>query len=380
MKILFVGNSGPVFITHRLQLVMAVLKAGHDVHVALPPSPASNQIANYDFKFHEIPLSRSGINPFFELRSLITLYFLYRKIRPDIIHHVTIKPVLYGSLAAYLAKIPAIVNTISGLGYVFVTNDFKAKVLFVLIKYLLKISFLHPNKRVIFQNQDNLSDFQALGLIDKANAVLIKGSGVDTQIFKPSPEPDSNPIVMVASRMLLDKGICEFVEAAREIKSEGSKARFVLVGDVDPENPMTITVSQIKKWVEDGLIEWWGKQKNMAEVFSQVHIVSLPSYAEGLPKVLIEASACGRPIVTTDVSGCRETVINGENGILVPAHDAKALASSFRKLISDPKLRQHMGKAGRKMAVNQFSIGIVIQKTFAVYQDLIGSFDIQPRR
>jgi glycosyltransferase involved in cell wall biosynthesis len=170
--------------------------------------------------------------------------------------------------------------------------------------------------------------------------------------------------------MLLDKGICEFVEAAREIKSEGGTARFVLVGDVDPDNPMTITVSQIKSWVDEGIVEWWGKKENMPEVFSQVHIVSLPSYAEGLPKVLIEASACGRPIVTTDVSGCRDTIVDGKNGILVPAQDSKALANAFRKLISDPQLRQRMGKAGRETAVNEFSIEIVIQKTFSVYQDL----------
>ena len=370
MKILFVGNSGPVFLTHRLPLVMATLKAGHDVHVALPPSPVSSRIESYDFEFHEIPLSRSGMNPLAELRTLSALYFLYRKICPDIIHHVTIKPVLYGSLAAHLAKIPSVVNTISGLGYVFVTKSFKANLLFVLVKYLFRISFLHPNKRVIFQNSENLSDFHSYGLIDNANAVIIKGSGVDIDVFRPSPELDSIPIVMVASRMLLDKGICEFVEAAREIKSEGGTARFVLVGDVDPDNPMTITVSQIKSWVDEGIVEWWGKKENMPEVFSQVHIVSLPSYAEGLPKVLIEASACGRPIVTTDVSGCRDTIVDGKNGILVPAQDSKALANAFRKLISDPQLRQRMGKAGRETAVNEFSIEIVIQKTFSVYQDL----------
>ena len=378
MKILFVGNSGPIFLTHRLPLVLATLKAGHDVHVALPPSPASPQIAKHDFKFHEIPLSRSGINPFFELRSLMALYFLYRKILPDIIHHVTLKPVLYGSLAAHLAKISAIVNTISGLGYVFTTNNFKSKMLLVLVKGFFRVSFLHPNKRIIFQNPKNLADFLSYGLVDKKSTVLIKGSGVDTETFKPSSEPHSVPVVMVASRMLLDKGICEFVEAAREIKSEGGKARFVLVGDVDLDNPMTISTSQIQRWVNEGVIEWWGKQKDMPEIFSRAHIVSLPSYAEGLPKVLIEASACGRPIVTTDVSGCRDTVINGENGILVPSHDSKALAVAFRRLISNPQLRQHMGEAGRQIAVNEFSIEIVIQKTFAVYQDLSRSFSIQP--
>ncbi len=378
MKILFVGNSGPVFLTHRLPLVMAALKAGHDVHVALPPSSMSHQIANYGFKFHEIPLFRSTINPLTEIRSLVALYFLYRKMRPDIIHHVTLKPVLYGSLAAHLAKIPAIANTISGLGYVFITNSFKANVLFILVKYFFKISFLHPNKRVIFQNPENLSDFLSYGLIDKKSAVLIKGSGVDIETFKPSSEPHSTPIVMLASRMLLDKGICEFVEAAREIKSEGTKVRFVLVGDVDSGNPMTLTAEQIKKWVDEDVIEWWGKQQNMSEIFSQAHIISLPSYAEGLPKVLIEACACGRPIVTTDVSGCRDTIINDENGILVPPRDSKALASAFRKLISDPQLRKRMGKAGRKIAVNEFSIEIVIQKTFTVYQDLSKSFNTQP--
>jgi glycosyltransferase involved in cell wall biosynthesis len=373
MRILFVGNSGPVFLTHRLPLVLASLKEGHEVHVALPPSPVSQKIASYDYTYHEIPLSRSGVNPFTEIISLLSLYFLYRKIKPNLIHHVTIKPVLYGSLAAYLANVPAIANTISGLGYVFVTQSFKAKLLRTLIKFIFRIAFLHPNNRVIFQNPENLSNFVSFGLIGKKNVVLIKGSGVDTDIFNDTPEPDAIPVVMVASRMLFDKGIVEFVDAASIVRNSEVKARFVLVGDIDLDNPMSIKNSQLNKWVDEGIIEWWGNQEDMPKVFSQAHVVSLPSYAEGLPKVLIEASSCGRPIVTTNVSGCKETVREGENGFLVPVKNSKALAEAFIKLISDKQLRQSMGNAGREMAVKEFSIQIVIEQTFEVYQDLLKS-------
>jgi len=377
MKILFVGNSGPVFLTHRLPLVLAVRQAGHEVHVALPPSSVNQQIASHDYIFHEIPLSRSSVNPLTEIRSLIYLYSLYRKIKPDLIHHVTMKPVLYGSLAAYLAKVPAIANTISGLGYVFVTQSFKAKLLCILIKCIFKISFLHPNNRVIFQNPENLSTFVTIGLIRKENTVLIKGSGVDTSYFKATAEPDSIPTVMVACRMLLDKGIVEFVDSAREILAKGIEARFVLVGDIDPDNPMSLDRSQIMKWVDEGTVEWWGNQENMPEVFSKAHIVSLPSYAEGLPKVLIEASSCSRPIVTTNVSGCKEAVRDGESGFLVPVKNTKALADAFIKLISDKQLRQRMGNAGREISMKEFSIQIVIEKTFSVYSELSKSFKTQ---
>jgi len=380
MRILFVGNSGPVFLTHRLPLVLATLKAGHEVHVALPPSPVSQQIASYDYVYHEISLSRSSINPFTEIRSLVYLYFLYRKIKPDLIHHVTMKPVLYGSLAAYLAKIPAVANTLSGLGYVFTTQNLKAKFLCTLVKFIFRVSFLHPNNRVIFQNPENLSAFVSFGLIRKENVVLIKGSGVDTDIFNDSPEPDAIPVVMVASRMLLDKGIVEFVNAARIVQSKSIKARFVLVGGIDLENPMSIKNSQLNKWVDEGIIEWWGNQENMPKTFSQAHIVSLPSYAEGLPKVLIEALSCGRPIVTTNVSGCKETVRDGENGFLVPVKNSRALAEAFIKLISNKQLRQRMGNAGRKMAIKEFSIQIVIEQTFAVYQDLLKPLKMHPLR
>ena len=371
MRILFVGNSGPVFLTHRLPLALASLKEGHEVHVALPSSQVNKKIESYDYVYHKISLSRSSINPISEIRSLIYLYFLYKKIKPDLIHHFTIKPVLYGSLAAYLAKIPAIANTISGLGYVFITQNFKAKFLCVLIKFIFKLSFLHPNNRVIFQNPENLNDFVSYGLVNKNNTALIRGSGVDTDIFGYTSEPESIPVVMVASRMLLDKGIVEFVESARIVKSANIKARFILVGGPDFENPMSIESAQLQKWVDEGIIEWWGNQDNMPQIFPQAHVVSLPSYAEGLPKVLIEASSCGRPIVTTNVSGCKETVRDGENGFLVPAKNPKALADAFIKLISDKQLRQRMGEAGREMAIKEFSIQMVIKKTFVVYKDLL---------
>jgi glycosyltransferase involved in cell wall biosynthesis len=224
------------------------------------------------------------------------------------------------------------------------------------------------NTWVIFQNPDDRAAFLESHLVDPKKVTLIRGSGVDIRRFSPRPEPPGIPLVVLPARLLWDKGVGEFVTAARMLQTEGLHVRFALVGDGDDENPASVSASQLRAWENGGVIEWWGWQENMQDVYAQAAIVCLPSYREGLPKTLIEAAACGRPIITSDVPGCREVVRQGENGLLVPARDASALAEALKDLLQNPKERLEMGKRGRIIAEKEFSMNLVISQTLAFYQ------------
>jgi glycosyltransferase involved in cell wall biosynthesis len=258
------------------------------------------------------------------------------------------------------------------MGYVFSSSQTRAKVLKPLIRTAFRLILNVRNGGVIIQNPDDLELLVKSNIMKRENAYLIKGSGVDPNRFFMTPEMPGEPLIILASRMLRDKGIYEFVEAARKLLVTGVKGRFVLIGKVDSDNPASIPVTQLKEWHEEGIVEWWGYREDMPAIFSQAHIVCLPSfYGEGVPKVLIEAASCGRAIVTTDTPGCREIVIDGENGFLVPPHDAKALAQAIRRLIDNPSLREKMGGRGREIAIREFSLDRVISETMALYRDLL---------
>ncbi len=370
-RILYVVNDADFFLSHRLPLAKAAQSYGYDVHVATPSGSGVERIVDEGFTFHSILLNRMGIRPFQEIKSLLGLYKLYSELQPALVHHVTIKPVLYGGMMARLARIPAVVSAVSGLGYVFIPRDFKAKLGRSSVKFLYRLALGHDNNIVIFQNPDDKNLFLESGMIAKGRVALIKGSGVDLRAFVPTSEPVTTPLIILASRMLWDKGVGEFVEAARLLQNAGLKARFALVGDTDPGNPAAVPTSQLEDWKRDGIVEWWGRRDDMPNVFAQAHIVCLPSYREGLPKVLIEAAASGRSIITTDVPGCREVVRDGENGLLVQMRATAALAMALRKLIEDPELRRRMGKKGRELAVAEFSVETVVNETLAIYRELI---------
>lgn len=368
MRILYVVNDAKFFLSHRLPLAQAAQARGYEVHVATPEDEASKTISSYGCQFHAVPLGRRNMNPLGEFRTFLCLHRLYRAIHPDIVHHVSLKPVIYGGLAARLLRIPAVVNALTGLGYIFVNHGPKPMVLRALAKMMLRLSINHRNSITIFQNPDDQSMFIRENIVRKANAVLIKGSGVDVKQFCPSAELPGVPLVVLVSRMLWSKGVGEFVEAASMLRA---RARFALVGDTDPKNPQNISDAQLNIWKSDSAVEFWGWRGDIVEVCRQAHIVCLPSYyGEGVPKVLIEAAACGRPIVTTDTPGCREIVRHGINGLLVSPHDATALASALRRLIEDPELRKRMGRAGRDIAVAEFSLEKVVSETLAVYKKL----------
>ena len=370
-RVLFVDNDVNSFYSYRIEMARAARDAGFDVHIACPPGKAVEILLNEGFTFHPIPMTRSGLTPWKELGTIVALFRLYRKLRPDLVHHLRLKPVLYGGLAAYGAGVPAVVGLLTGLGYVFTAETRKAIVLRKLVTWSCKVAFRRGNQRVIFQNPDDRFIFVENRILPAHKTVLIKGSGVNVKTYLPTPEPDGVPVVLLAARMLRDKGVVEFVEAARSLRAAGVRARFALVGETDPGNPTAISADQLRQWADSGDIEWWGLRGNMQEVLAQSHIVCLPSLREGVPKVLIEAAACGRAIVTTDAPGCREIVRHGENGLLVPVRDSRALAAALRLLIENAALRAGMGLKGREIVVEEFSVERVVNETLGVYRELL---------
>lgn len=368
-KILFFVTEDWYFWSHRLPLARAAKAAGYVVTVVTRVQQYGDRIRAEGFKLIPLALRRRGSNPWQELRVIAQLVRIYRAERPDIVHHVAIKPVLYGSVAAWLAHVRATVNALAGLGYVFSSNQRKARLLRPLVKLAYHFLLNRANSRTIIQNPEDLHLLTNAAFLGPEKTVLIRGSGVDVDLFSPAPESQGVPIIVMACRMLWDKGVNEFVQAARLLRDAGISARFVLVGKSDTENPMAVPVSQLDEWQRQGDVEWWGHREDMHRVFALSHIACLPTfYGEGLPKVLIEAAACGRAIVATDVPGCREIVHHGENGLLVPARDPRALAEALKQLINNSSLRQRMGKRGREIAEAEFSVERVNDETLALYK------------
>jgi glycosyltransferase involved in cell wall biosynthesis len=379
-RIVFVDNSMDGFRRDRMQLVHAARDLGLEIHVAAPRGRAGVDSAREAFTFHPIPMTRKGTSMWKEPATVLALLRLYRSLRPALVHHLRLKPVLYGSLAANLAGVPAIVNTLTGLGFIFTDQSEKTAPVRKWVEMGCRRAFRRRNLRVIFQNPDDRAVFIRKGILTGEQAAVIKGSGVDLSQYRPSPEPDGLPIVILASRLLWDKGVAQFVEAARMLKSDGVQARFALVGEPDPENPAAIPYEQLEVWQESGEIEWWGLQdpQNMPRVLAKSHIVCLPSYREGIPRILIEAAASGRPIVTTDAPGCREVVRPGVNGIIVPSRDTSSLANALRFLIDHPEARNAMGSNNRQIAVQEFSQELVIAQFVAVYRDVLRASSFGP--
>jgi len=359
------------FCSHRLPIARKALKDGFKVVVITKVSKHRDVIESEGFELAPIEIKRGGINLFSELKTISTLYSYYKQYNPDIVHHVAIKPVIYGTLVARLIGSIKIVNAMAGLGFVFISNKKRVKLLRFFVHQLFRFLFNNKNGQLILQNKDDLEYFFKNKLVNNENVTIVRGSGVDIKKFIPTDESTGVPIVILASRMLWDKGVGEFVNAARVLKQEGVATRFVLVGDSDPENPASIPNAQLSEWHELGIVEWWGERGNMHEMLTQAHIVCLPSYREGLPKVLLEAASCGRAIIATDVPGCREIVHNGENGILVQLKNANSLANAIKELINNPEKRKIMGTNGRRLVENEFSEETVVSQTLKVYQELL---------
>ncbi|MGB1027573.1 MAG: glycosyltransferase family 4 protein, partial [Rhodospirillaceae bacterium] len=326
-----------------------------------------------------LPFNRRGVNPFGELRLLSRVIGLLRRERPDLIHNVAIKPAVHGGIAAWCAGAPPVATTMAGMGYVYISDDLKARLLRPLITGLFRWILDKPRRVLMVQNADDKAFFAGTaarkGILAAERVSLVRGSGVDTQSLQPlaePPQPEGSPVRFAyVGRMLTDKGLVELADAARILKAEGAPVEIVLIGEPDPGNPKSIPEERLKSWEAEGLLSWWGHRDDMAEVWGQCHGAVLPSYREGLPKALLEAGACGRASITTDAPGCRELVVDGETGLLVPVRSVEPLAEALRRLAQDPARRQAMGLAARERVVAGFSAEAIGRETVAVYRRLL---------
>lgn len=370
-RLLFFVSEDWYFWSHRLPIARAARDAGFEVLVACRVDQHQERIEKEGFKLIHIGLKRKSKNIFKEIFSVLEIVRIYRRERPDIVHHVAVKPILYGSLAARIAGVPAVVNAMAGLGFIFVAQGLKASILRYLIIFAYRLVFFPKNTIGIFQNPEDLKLFVDARIVKKEKTVLIRGSGVDTSRFIYLPEPAGIPTLVLAARMIWDKGVSNFVGAARILKNNGVVCRMILVGSPDLENPKSIPEKTLRSWNSEGIIEWWGHREDMLEVFAQSNIVVLPTtYGEGVPKILIEAASCGRAIVATDVPGCREIVRHNINGFLISTGDSTILADTLKVLIENPKLRVKMGVLGREIVEREFSEKIVVCKTVDIYKTI----------
>lgn len=370
-RLLVVCNDLDFFLLHRLPETLGALRAGYQVHVAIPSGPRAAEIGTHGFVFHPLALSRSGANPFRELQSLLALYRLFREVKPDLVYLMTIKPILYGGVAARLAGVRSVVAAVFGLGFVFTDMSLKTRLLRVVVSLLYKLAFSHRRLRVIFQNPTDRELLVDLGAVSRDKTVMIQGSGVDLRTYCFRPEPEGTPVVLMAARLLRDKGVLEFVEAAQLLKRTGIAARFLLAGEPDAGNPSSFSDAELDIWRRKSDVEFLGFRKDMPGLMAAAHVIVLPSYREGLPRVLEEASACGRAVVTTDVPGCRDAIEPNVTGLLVPARSSTELAKAIRRLIEEPDLRKKMGEAGRLLAIRSYSGDSIVNAHLQIYQELI---------
>jgi glycosyltransferase involved in cell wall biosynthesis len=371
-KILFVVNAPEFFLSHRLPIALAAGQAGYEVYVATADGDAVREIRRLGLTHHTVAIARSGQNLVAELGSIISLYRLFRALKPDLVHLITIKPVLYGGIAARLAGISAVVAAVSGLGTVFVAQSAAARARRALVSGLYRLAFSQRRLAVIFQNPDDRDGLLAIGALEKEQVRMIRGSGVNLVEYPFVPEPEGTTVVVMAARLLRDKGVYEFVEAARLLKSRGVEVEMRLIGARDPGNPSSVKQSELDGWLAEGVVELPGFRSDIARQYEAANIVCLPSYyGEGLPKTLVEAAACGRAVVTTNHPGCRDAIESEVTGILVPVKNASALADALQALIEEPERRMRMGKAGRELAERVFSIDRIVEQHLAIYKELL---------
>lgn len=371
-KLFIVVNVDWFFLSHRKDIALAAQKAGWDVTIVTADTGKLKDIEALGLKVINLPMSRSGMNILQELGTLRFLRKLYKRERPDVVHHVGMKTILWGTLAAKFAKVNGVVNAISGLGGFF-AEDNKGMMARVMPK-VLKYSHDMKNLLCIFQNDEDKGLYVKNGIIKPEQARYIKGSGVHLDEFCYTPEPAGGKIrVILTARMIVEKGVFILTKAAEKLRPKyGDKVEFLLVGGID-DHPGAITKEQLDAVCDGSFIQWLGYRTDVKELLQSSHIVAFPSYyMEGLPKSLIEADAIGRPVITCNSVGCKETVIEGYNGYLIPTKDVDALVEKLDVLLSDAALRQEMGRHSRKYAEDNFSIDVVIERHLNIYNELIG--------
>ena len=376
-KLVLFANTDWYLYNFRLSLIRRIRDTGYDLLLISPPGEFGERLKAMGFRWQPLPMDRRSLNPFKEARLLVHLVRLLRRERADLVHGFTIKAAVYGGLAGRLAGLRGRVGAVAGLGWVFNSEALKARMLRPLVRVLLRLSLGGPRSRLILQNPDDVALFHRRRMVRDAHVRLIKGSGVDMTRFTPpdvARKADEPLRVLLAARLLWDKGLEEYVEASRLLKAEGRTVRFLLAGQTDPGNPAAASEAVVRGWADAKLIEWLGHVEDMPALIRRAHVVILPSrYGEGLPKVLIEAAGCARPLIATDQPGCREVVTDGVEGFLIQGHDAAALACAVALFDDHPDLAARMGEAARRKAFAEFDHEIVMAKTLAVYDELLGS-------
>jgi glycosyltransferase involved in cell wall biosynthesis len=372
LKIIFLYADDVYFWRNRLGLACEAKTQGFEVVLMAPFSRYRSEIEKEGIRVIPWNVSRKSVNPLRELRSLLEVARAYEKERPDIVQHEALKAVLHGGLAArYTGKGPT-VSIICGLGSIFTSGAIKMKLLRGIVLRILALVFDSRKAQVVVMNDDNRDTLLKSKTVKRAQVKVVPGPGIRIDGFTSHPEPAGIPIVLLAGRMLWEKGIGEFVTAAEELRGKGISARFVLAGAPDADNPECISEEQLRVWDRSGIVEWWGPRNDMPAVYAESTVVCLPSYAEGLPNVLAEAGACARAVVTTDVAGCRQAVTHEVNGLLVPARDAKALGAAIERLLADGELRRRLGAMGRERAVEEFSHTMIVRQMLQIYRELLG--------
>ncbi len=373
-RLLFVVNVDWFFVSHRLPIALEAMRQGYEVHIATGLTDQRDKLESCGLIVHPLALDRSSTGLLSQLRLAGQMYGVFQSLQPDLVHLVTIKPVLLGGLAARWCGVPGVVAAISGLGFVFVDQGAKAALRRTAVAWLYRLALGGRNLKAIFQNEDDRATLMRLAHLPHKKTALIRGSGVDLAQYAQTPAPMGVPVVMLAARLLADKGVREFVFAARQARKQlemTTPVRFVLVGNIDLSNPASLPQNEIDDWVQEGAVEWWGHRTDMPLTLSQASIVVLPSYREGLPKVLIEAAATGRPVITTDVPGCRDAIDPDVTGVLVPPRNAPALAEAIVDLIRHPAKALAMGAAGRHLAEAAFDQQQVVARHLEIYRELV---------
>lgn len=371
-KIIFFISVDWFFCSHFIERAVATQKAGYQVLILCDVDRHGAAIESAGLRVIPVPLDRRSLNPFAALITLARIFRIYRSEKPALVHQVALKPILLGSVASWLAGIPSTLNAVVGGGYLFNSTSILIKTIRPFLIHSLGFLLKRRGNWTVFENADDLKDFTRDGLASEAKSALIRGAGVDPDRYRTSTLSAAPPVVVVTARLLWDKGIGEFVEAARMLRAQGVNARFAVVGGTDPGNRASIDEATLAGWRKEGIVEFHGYRNDVPDILAQASIACLPSYREGLPKALLEAMAAGLPCVTTDVPGCREAVRHGDNGLLVPARDPRALADALSILLGDQGMQKRMGERGRERIDTEFSSALVVEQTLALYEQMLG--------
>ena len=369
-KILFIVSEDWYFVSHRLHLATTAINNGYEVTLLSRVSKHQEFIRSLGIKTINWPLERRSLNP---LRELISIYHIVHKVRslkPNLVHAVGMKPIVYTGLSKLFFSVDGIVLALGGLGFIFRSSRASAKFIRVFVIPIFRLMLLNSNIRLIIQNRDDGQILENMNIAKREKIRLIRGAGVSVKDFFPKNVQNEIPLVILPARMLWDKGVEDFVNCAQRFYSNKASVRFALIGNPDPQNPESIPDAQLKQWVESGIVEWWGNQDNMLKIYHMADIVCFPSYHEGFPKALLEAASCELPIVSYDVSGCREIVKDNVNGFLVPFKDENALFIAVLELLENPKLRSKFGKMGRKMVMEEFTQEKIASETIRVWGEI----------